>query len=203
MKRLVISVLLAVVLLVIPVSGALAAEDTATVTVTAVPSYVAIANKTATPDAWTINNVGGGSGVLEINTTYYSNPQGDETSPTATVAANECYFDLDNTSTVVINIKVDWADFTLGDAMTNVNQTSGDSNTAPDADSFVAWSYYEGMTTYASSKVLAKAADSSNLYSSLAANTDLKWGLEIKTQTGAWSSGTSMLATVTVTATSV
>ena len=46
MKRLLISVILAVALLVIPVSGALAAE-TQDVTVTAVPSYVSIATITS------------------------------------------------------------------------------------------------------------------------------------------------------------
>ena len=199
MKRSLISIILAVALLVVPVSGALAATDTAEVTVTAVPSYVAIAEIGNT--TWTINNVGGGSGVLDIATTYYSNPQDDETSPTATVAENECNFEIDNTSTVIVNIKVDWADFTLGDAMTNVNQSAGDTNTDSTGQTFVAWSYYYGMETYASSKVLAKATGSSNLKSNLAANTDLKWGLEIKTQTDAWSSGTSMEATVTVTAT--
>lgn len=48
MKRLVISVVLAVALLVVPVSGALAATDT--VTVTATPSYVSISNSSGSFD---------------------------------------------------------------------------------------------------------------------------------------------------------
>jgi len=53
MKRLLISSILALALMVVPVAGALA-DTTATVTVTAVPSYISISNA---PDTWDIGNV--------------------------------------------------------------------------------------------------------------------------------------------------
>ncbi|TRZ52029.1 MAG: hypothetical protein D4S01_03655 [Dehalococcoidia bacterium] len=56
MKRLVISVVLAVALVIVPASGVLAAT-TDTVTVTASPSYVEIANA---PDTWAIGAVTAG-----------------------------------------------------------------------------------------------------------------------------------------------
>jgi hypothetical protein len=190
MKRLFVSFVLAVALLVVPVAGALA--DTDTVTVTATPSFVGIGNA---PSSWTLNNAtGSGTGKIEPATTYYSNPLGEETAPSATVLAGECHFTITNTSNEATNVVIDISNFTGGsDEMTNSNTGSNG------ATSFGAYSWYEGMTY--SSKVIAKTTGSDNLISSLAANTDLKWGMEVLTQSDAWTGGTSSTATITITVT--
>ena len=190
MKRLFISFVLAVALLVVPVAGALAATDT--VTVTATPSFVGIGNA---PSSWTLNNAtGSGTGKIEPATTYYSNPLGEVTAPSATVLGGECLFTITNTSSEATNVVIDISNFTGGsDEMTNSNDGSNG------ATSFGAYSWYEGMTY--SSKVIAKTTGSDNLISSLAANTDLKWGMEVTTQSDAWTGGTSSTATITITVT--
>ena len=191
MKRLLISFVLAVALLVVPIAGALAAEDT--VTVTATPGFVAISNL---PDTWAINNVGGGNGAIEPGTIYYSNPLGDETAPSSTVVDGDCYFEITNTSTVPTNIKVDIGAFTLGDA----NMTNSDLGSASnDATTFGASVWYSGLTY--TSKVISKSTGSDNLYTGLGATTDLKWGMEILTRTDAFTGVTSSDATITITAT--
>ncbi len=195
MKRAVISVILAVALLILSASGALAA-DTAQVTVTAVPGIVSI---TETQTTWTINGITK-SGVISENTTYYSNPAGDNISPSAdfggegvAVAAGECYFKIDNDSSVNITITVDFGNFTGGDAMTNSNDGS------PEADSFGAYSYHEGMDY--SSKVVASSSGSAALKTDLPSTDNLSWGVEITTQLNDWTSADPQTSTVTVTAT--
>ena len=66
---------------------------------------------------------------------------------------------------------------------------------------FGAFSWYDGMTY--SGKVAAKtnATGSANLYSTLCATTDLKWGMEILTQSDVWAGGTSSTADITITVT--
>ena len=189
MKRLLISFVLAVALLMVPIAGALAATDT--VTVTATPSYLGIGNA---PGTWTLNGIGGGDSVIEPATTYYSNPLGDTTAPSTTVLAGECRFTITNTSSVPTYVVIDISNFAGGsDEMTNSNGgTNG-------ATSFGAFSWYEGMT-YAN-KVVAQTTGSDNLTDNLAANTDLKWGMEVLTQTDAWTGGTSSTATITITVT--
>ena len=189
MKRLLISFMLAVALVIVPVAGALA--DTDTVEVTATPSYLGISNS---PGTWTLNGIIPGDDTINIATTYYSNPQGDTTAPSATVLDGECRFTITNTSSVPTYVVIDIADFTGGsDPMTNSNAgTNG-------AGVFGAFSWYEGMTY--SSKVIAQKTGSDNLTDNLAANTDLKWGMEVLTQTDAWTGGTSSTATITITVT--
>ena len=188
MKKILLSFLLAVVLVLLPVTGALAATDT--VTVTATPSFVGISNS---PSDWTLNSITGDS-IIDSNITYYANPGGDTTAPSATVVDGECYFTLSNTSSEATNVSIDINDFTGGsDPMVNSNSgTNG-------AGTFGAYAWYSGMTY--SSKVIAKTTNSDVLRSSLPANTDLKWGMEITTQSDAWTGGTSSTATITITVT--
>lgn len=191
MKRLLISFMLAVALVIVPIAGALA--DTDTVTVTATPSFLGISNS---PDNWTLNGLTGNS-TIDIKTTYYSNPQGDTTAPSGTVLDNECYFTITNTSSVNTSVVIDIDDFAGGsDPMTNSDDGSNG------ATSFGAYSWYSGMT-YPADRVIAKknATGSDNLISSLAAETDLKWGMEVLTQTDAWTGGTSSNSTITITVT--
>ena len=193
MKRLIISFVLAVALLVVPIAGALAADDT--VTVTATPSFLGITNS---PGAWTLNNAtGSGTGVIEPATTYYANPLGEESAPSATVLAGECLFTITNTSSVDTYVVINIENFTGGsDEMTNSN--AGTNGTGI----FGAYSWYEGMT-YPDDRVVAQtnAAGSDNLTDNLTANTDLNWGMEVLTQTNAWTGGTSSTAIITITVT--
>lgn len=189
MKRLLISFILVIALLVLPVSGVLAATSQE-VTVTAVPGYISITN---TPSTWTINGITE-SGVISANTTYYSNPLGDNITPSSTVATNECYFSANNTGTVNATITVTFSNFTgAGDYMNNSNDGGNSDNT------FGAWSYYDGMT-YAA-KVLAKESGSTAWSDNLTPGTPLGWGLEIFTRETEWTSSENMTSTVTITAT--
>jgi len=63
MKRLLISFVLAVALLVVPIAGALAADDT--VLVTATPSFLGISNA---PDTWTLNGIACDSAIQAATT---------------------------------------------------------------------------------------------------------------------------------------
>jgi len=189
MKRLLISFILVIALLVLPASGVLAANS-AQVEVTAVPGIVSI---TETQTTWTINGITL-SGVISANTTYYANPAGDNISPSATVLANECYFKIDNDSSVNITITVDFGDFTGGDAMTNSN--TGSAN----ATAFGAYSYCEGMTDYTAGKVFALSSGSGALKTDLPSTDNLSWGIEITTRTDDWTSGDAQSANVTITA---
>jgi hypothetical protein len=191
MKRLLISLVLALALLMVPSAGALAA--TQEVTVTATPSYLGISNA---PTTWTLNEYSGNN-TIQADTIYYSNPLGDTTPPSATVVDGECRFTITNTSSVPTYVVINISNFTGGsDPMTNSEAgTNG-------AGTFGAYSWYSGMT-YPDDKVIAKTTGSDNLTSSLAANTDLKWGMEVKTQSDAWTGGTSSTATITITVTQV
>ena len=157
------------------------------VTVTGTPSFIAITN---TPGTWTIN----GSGFMLPNTTYYSNPLGETTLPSDPVVDGECRFTVTNaSSTVPLDLTVNFGHFTGGDAMQNSN--SGNSG----ANAFGAYSYCSGMT-YSSGKVIAKTTGSGLMKTNWTSST-LKWGLTIKTQSGDWTTGATQTATVTITAT--
>ncbi len=193
MKHL-ISIVLATVVLLIPFQGAFAAT-TADVTVTATPSYVAITNA-PTPSTWIINGIKGNSRIL-TNTTYYSNTTNstsDTTAPAATVADDDCRFTVTNAGNVPINLTAAFPNFAGGDTMTNSNTG------ANGVDAFGSYVYASGMT-FATDKKVAPATGSAAFISSLAAGATKKWGLMLTTRTDAWTSGTSMTATVTISAT--
>jgi len=192
MKRLVIGVILAVALLIVPVSGALAAEDTATVNVTAVPSYVSI---TILPTAWTINGITG-SGVLEIDTIYYSKDSGSETTIFGEpVVAGNCEHALTNTSTVNVTLKADMSHFTGGDAMQNGNGTNGTSD-------FAAWVCASGVNWSTGTQIM-NTSGSTVFWTSSTAGDDISVAFAVETQDGAWDSGDTMSSTITLTAASV
>lgn len=185
--RLVLSVMAVMALLLwsVPALGA----TTAVVTVTYTPSYIAIS---ISPTTWTINDVAsaGGKTVL-TSTTYYSNPLGDTTSPTVGGAVDgECLFTLTNTSSIITDIKVTSSNASGGsDAMTNGNTGSAG------ATSYGAKSYFTGQATGA--WVISKSSGTDIAKASLAATTNIKCGMIIATQTGAWAGGTASTFTVT------
>jgi len=166
------------------------AATTATVTVTAQPAFIAIS---IVQNTWTINGIVN-DGYIEPDTVYYSNPQGDTTALTATVAANEGYFDVTNTSSVDIDLTVDMGNFTGGtDNMTNSDLGSNDTT------KYGAYSYYEGCT-YADDKVIVQTTASDVLWTSSSPGDDIDLGVVLETQSNAWTAGDSSTATITITA---
>lgn len=187
MKRILAGILLALTLVLATALPALAATSQ-DVTVTATPSFISISNS---PGTWTIGGITG-SGKILPNTVYYSNPLGDTTSPSTTVVDGECRFTLTNTSTVAIDLTVNFPNHTGGDASTNSNLGTNDTT------KFGAYSYFSGVLF--ANKVIAKASSSDVTYSNLAATTNIKWGLMYKSQSNDWTSGSAMSSTVTISA---
>ena len=194
-KRILVGVLVAMLLsLFIPfhVLGATYQD----VTVTATPSYLEVTNS---PSTWTINDLGTGSengkGKIQPDTVYYANPVNDAddtTPPSATVVDAECNFTGDDTnSTVNTDWVITWGDFSGGDANMTNSETGSNG-----ATSYGAYSWYSGMTY--SSKVIVKTTGSDNTVTNHSPGS-LKWGVEIETQTTAWSGGSSSTATLTLT----
>lgn len=172
------------IIIVMPVNAATSVD----VTVTATPKFISISNS---PGSWTINGLTG-TGYIDPSTTYYSNPASDTTAPSATVIDADCNFTITNTSTIVTNIKIHMHDFSGGSA----NMTNGGTGTAG-ATSYGAYGYYSGMTF--TSKVVVSTSDI-ELIHALGATTNKKWGVQINTQTDAWSGGSNSTATCTITA---
>lgn len=167
-----LAMMLVVAALVLPPAGSVLAADTLQGTGAATPGIIDVAWTSG--NTWTINGLTGNS-LIDKNTTYYSNPLGDTTPPSATVVDGECLMSIDNTSNVITDVYADISDFTGGDAMQNSETGSAG------VGEYGAYSYYSGMTY--SSKVVAKTTGSSVLKSGLASNTDILVGYELTTQT--------------------
>jgi len=160
------------------------------VTVTGTPSYIAISNDPAT---WTVNEETGDS-LMDTSTEYWSNPLGDTSTPSDPVVDGECRFTITNTSTVITDLTVNFIHFTGGDAMQNSGTGDGGAGT------FGAYSYCTGMT-YSTGKVVADNAGSGAMKASLAASTNIKWGVSCDTQTDVWTSPDAQTSTITITST--
>lgn len=187
MKRLIMSLVLAVVMVVgfaLPVLAATSQN----VTVTATPAFISISNA---PGDWTIGGITG-TGKITPDTIYYSNPLGDTVAPSATVVDGECRFTITNTSTIAIDLTVNFPNHTGGDASQNSNLGTNDTT------KFGAYSYFSGKLF--SAKVIAQASGSAEAYDNLAAATGIKWGLMYESQSDEWTSGTAMTSTVTISA---
>ncbi len=196
MKKIVIGLMVAVLLTVGLVSP-MVAGTSQNVTVTATPSYIAIAN---TPGTWTINGVKGDAMIL-TDTIYYAigaAKASDVTAPGETVVAADCRFGLTDTSSVNITLKVTMEDFAGGSA--NMANSEDGSN---GATNYGAYSYYEGMT-YADKKVVKEVANigtTTAMYTSTAAGgADIAWAIQVETQTDAWAGSTPSTSTLTITA---
>jgi hypothetical protein len=186
MRKIAIGIGLAVVLLAALVLPASATD----ITITATPSYVSFSSA---PTTWTLNGITG-DGKIEVDTTYYSNPLGDDTPPSATVADGDCQFTWTNDSSVNVAITVNCGSFTGGDAdMTNSGTGSNGATT------YGAYSWYSGMTY--TNKVIVKSSGSDALFTTTTPGEDKKWGAEITTRTDAWTGGSSSTATMVITAT--
>jgi hypothetical protein len=189
-------VIMLVAVFTLGLSGIVLAAETDTIVVTASPVFLAIDNS---PDTWTVNGclipaVGKeGDGKIRKNTTYYSNPLGDWDVPSAVVVDGECQFTITNTSNVHTDIAVNFPNFAGGDAMTNSNTGSNG------ATAFGAYGWYSGMTY--TNKVILKASGSDVLLSNLGETTNKKFGMEVKTQTNAFTSPTAMTSSVVISVT--
>jgi hypothetical protein len=188
MRKVLGLVLLALALVLIPVGSAFAATSD-TVVVTATPTFISIS---ILPETW---NPAGGTAKINKNTTYYANPIGATTAPSSTVVVGECSFTVTNTSNVVTDLTANFPNFTGGDAMTNID--TGYANNG--ATSFGASSYISGAA-WPAGAVIMKAATSAAMKVDLAATTDLKFGIAIKTMSDDFTSGAAMTSTITVTA---
>ncbi len=196
MKKILIGLMVAVLLtvgLVTPMMGATSQN----VTVTATPSYIAIAN---TPGTWTLNGVKGDAMIL-TDTIYYAigaAKASDTTAPGATVVDADCRFALTDTSSVNITLKVTMEDFAGGDA--NMGNSEDGSN---GATTYGSYSYYSGMT-YADKKVVKEVANigtTTAMYTStVAGGADINWAVYVETQTDAWAGSGSSTSTLTITA---
>lgn len=196
MKKILVGLAIAVLLTLGLVVPAMAGTDS-NVTVTATPSYVSIANTLGT---WTLNGVKG-DGFILTDTIYYAIGAGgtsDTTGPGATVVDNDCRFSLNDTSSVNITLKVTMEDFAGGSA--NMGNSEDGSN---GATTYGSYSYYSGMT-YTSKKVVKKVANigtTTAMYTSTTpGGADIKWAVQVNTQTNAWAGGTSSTSTLTITA---
>lgn len=202
MKRILVAILLALVL-VLPTSIPVLADDYDEIEVTVTPAFMAISNA---PSNWAPNDIVGDGvtpkGTIAPDRTYYSNPYGDAVSPAVeqdgegadTVINGECRFTITNTSSVPINLTVNFPNHSGGDASTNSNLGTNDTT------KFGAYSYCSGIT-YSTGKVIAKASGSDPMKTNLTALTNLLWGLEYESQSNTWTSGTAMESTVVITAT--
>jgi hypothetical protein len=187
MRKTILAILLALVLTVVPAASAFAANPVI-VTVTATPAAVSLSVDFAT---WTVNGITGDSKMRE-NTTYYSNPLGDETAPSATVANGDCRFQFTKDGNVAIDITCDFADFTGGDAMTNSNGGYAVNG----ANAFGA-SGYESGKDWPTDAVIFKNSGSAIFISNLAISATDKWGIALLTQSAPFVSTTGMTSTIT------
>ena len=168
------------------------AATTAVVTVTQDPSFIGIAIDHATI---TLNSLTGNS-LVAPNTTYYTNPLGDTTAPSATVVDGECYFTITNTSTIATDLTGNMSDFSGGD-----NNSTNSNDGSNGASSYGAKAYYSGETYSGAVVIKSSGSTTGNFSSNLAATTNIKIGFWVKTQSGAWAGPTADTATLTITAT--
>jgi hypothetical protein len=172
----------------IPVSAA----TTAPVTVTQQFAFIGISNSAS---AYTLNSDNSGTGLVAPSTTYWSNPLGSTTSPTATVVDGECEWTLTNSSNIDIDLTANMADF----SGSGVNSTNSNAGTAG-ATSFGASTYISGALL--SAKVVLKTSGSDPMLASVApATTSIKWGIEFLTQTNAAGNGNASTSVLLITAT--
>jgi hypothetical protein len=188
-KRL-LSVLIALVLILAFTVPSLAAT-TAPVTVTQVFAFIGISNSAST---YTLNSDNSGTGKVAPSTTYYSNPLGSTTAPSATVVDAECEWTLTNTSNIATDLTFLMADFAGG----SDNSTNGNTGSAG-ATSYGCYTYISGVAL--ASAVLCKSSGSGVGLSNLGATTNKKWGIKFLTQTNAATGPTAATSVLMCTAT--
>jgi len=175
MKRLIISVVLALSLLIVPVSGALAVSSQ-DVEVTADPIYVSISN-TPTSEALGL--------VAENSTTWAIGP-----APADPLVDAGCTFTVTNDGEVAVNINIQATDFTGGLGWT-LASTVGEATVVMKA----------GKLGDAHTAMIVLTTSSEAFISSLATTSSMKW--EFNLQTGTFTDGVLKTNAITLTATAV
>ena len=140
------------------------ASDTETIAITATGGFEDIS---ITGGGWDIQD----GSTVAVSTSYYSNPLGETTSPSSTVADNECQHTVTNDGSVQVDCTIKWDDMTGGVGWTNSDDGSNGS------DIFGAYGCASGELW--SNKVVAKEAATYNeMISDLAASASKKFVME-------------------------
>jgi hypothetical protein len=166
------------------------AATTAVVTVTNTTQFISITNNLGT---YNFNAAGAAHAGVLVNTTYYSNPGGQTTAPSATVVDGECAFDVTDASSVSVDIVINSSNMATG----SDNSTNGNTGTQG-TTTYGAYTYVSGLLL--SAKVLCKSSASDTAISTLGATANKYWGFQINEQTNAWTGATPATFTITLTA---
>ena len=178
MKRFIISVILAISLVVVPASGALALTSQ-NVTITATPSYLSISNDPAT---WVMGNV-------SESTVYWSN----DVEPVTTVnGTTDCNYTVTNDGSVTANISITGNNFTGGTPWTLAASTG--------SNQVILKAAIDGAAVEAGFVTLLDGAENLAFVSSLAGSGTTKWLLKLETGTFADTAAKSGTVTLTATA---
>ena len=159
---LVLAVLTMLSVCLVPVPAA--ASDTETIAVTATGGFEDIS---ITGGGWDIQS----GSTVSTSTSYYSNPLGETTSPSATVVDGECQHTVTNDGSVQVDCTIRWPDMTGGVGWTNSDDGTNGS------DIFGAYGCASGELW--ANKVVAKdAATYNEMISNLAASGTKKFVME-------------------------
>jgi hypothetical protein len=199
MKKTILAVMLALALVLIPMSAALAQD--ATVTVNATPTVVSL---NVSPLTWDINDISG-SGSIWPATTYYAHAgttwTDDRDGPSNPVVDDDCRFTFDNNGSVPIAITCDMTSFSNGDA--NMTNSELGYDGAVGADEFGASAYASG-DAWDADAVILKLSGSDLFIESLGedggGSDTIKWGVGLLTQTNAFGGTNPSDATIDCTA---
>lgn len=202
MRKTILAILLALALVLIPVGNAFAASSV-DVSVYATPMVLSL---TVAPTDWYINGVGPsgptyvpfGDNKTRPDTTYFSNPLGDNLTPDAygNVADNETHFMFINSSGVPIDISCRMSDFVGGDLM----QNGGGGWNATPTDNVFGASGYVFNTTWPTAAVNFPATSDNTLVTNLLDSDNITWGVALLTQQDAFNVAGTMTSTITCTA---
>ena len=180
MKRLLISSILALALMVVPISGALAA-DFAEVSITATPSYVSITNTEA---SWAVGSVA-------VSTAYWWTADGNAPDPEPFEAA-DMKSTITNTGSVAEDVGIKVAAFSGGDGWT----ISTDDSPAEGENSLRA-----GITGTTNEAAMVQViTTNTSLTTSLGSSSTIKWCMEMETA-ASFADGAEKTGVVTITAT--
>jgi hypothetical protein len=195
MRKTLLAILLALALVLIPVGNAFAASSV-DVYVYATPMILSL---TVTPTNWYINSLGPlagtyGDNITRPNTLYYSNPLGDNVSPSDPVVNAETHFMFENNSGVAIDISCRMTDFINGDLM----QNGEGGYTINSANVFGASGYALG-DSWPADAIIFSYSDNV-LVTDLADSDNITWGVALLTQQDAFTVAGTMTSTITCTA---
>ena len=174
-RRTVVSLLLALTLVLVPASGALA-DTTQDVTVTATPSYISITNAPTTEAL----------GAISPSTTNWA--LGGETAPADPLVDAGCTFTLTNNSSVDTDIAIQATNFTGGVGWTLAGIVGADTVVMK-----------AGQSTDGFAAMIVVTTTGQAFISALAPATTKKW--EFNLATGTFTDGAEKSSTITLTGT--